>query len=186
MIDVLPPYYNATTAPIFEAFVSRWGTSYTKKSTNGGLVYQHSSYPSWFSAQRNLSQVPGEDPRPGFADADLQAFAQTEFLNATGLRVPAWDPTPPDPAYRAGRYFRSVGCEGGDPAACTGSDLTASWLRSVAGAPVPVAWEVGAIDQLLVNDPALSTAFATAIEAYVQKQEARATPCDSMNVDERC
>ena len=173
VVNVLPPYYNATTAPIFEAFVERWGTSYTKKSTNGGLVYQHSSYPSWFFAQRNLSAVPGEDPRPGFADTELQAFAQTEFLNSTRLPVPAWEPHPADPNYLAHIYFRSVGCEGGNPSACNdGADLSSAWLPTVAAAPVPVAWELGAIDQLITDDPAVSTAFAQAIDNFVKTQEA--------------
>ena len=50
-IQVLPPEYNSTTAPAFEAFIENWGTSFTASAKGGGVAEYIGAYSSWLVQQ---------------------------------------------------------------------------------------------------------------------------------------
>ena len=170
-IDALPPVFNATTSAAFEAFIAEWGTSYTSTSINGGLVEQLSRWNSWITTQRALSDAPGGAPAP-FTQTSLQTNADDVFFNTTGLQDPSWEPGKPDGDYtRNARTFDTT-CYGGDPNKCSGKRFDETWLPTVADAPVTISYTLGAIDQLVTDDPTTSAAVKAAIDAYAAKQDA--------------
>merc|ERR1719174_1468966 len=47
MVNVLPPVYNATTKPVFDAAMSYWGSAFTVGVHNGGMVEYLGSWRNW-------------------------------------------------------------------------------------------------------------------------------------------
>ena len=168
MIASLPPVYNKTTKPAFDAFIGFYGTSFTSASTNGGVAESVYGYQSWLLTQRAVGNpTAAEGPILPFAPSDILRYAQDDFYTDTGLKAPTFNPGSPASDYETNRPDRITTCFGGSPSQQCGG---LPWQDSIRANPIPIEWTYSGIDQLITDDPALSGAVYDAIQAWIKDE----------------
>ena len=163
-INVMPPEYNTSTHPAFEAFVKLFGTSYTQTSTNGGMVEMQHLWTSWLTTQEYLWDKAGGGPS-GFTTADLANYAEYDLSTQSG-GLPNVRTGTMSTYYQDQLLQKTLTCLGGDPAQCGGGAIAGNWTPTIVEAPDPIQWTFGPIEQL-ITDAHLAANIGKAIQDYV-------------------
>lgn len=143
----LPPNYNTSTAPLFQDFLSYFGTHYTHSAVFGGMGKMSCAVNSEFSKQQSSSRTSAE--------------AETHFQFLKAAASAGHSRNDSSTSFLSGSHF-STSMIGGDPSL---GDLTdwPSWTKTFYNAPAVVSYKVRDITDM-IWDPASASAIRRAIE----------------------